>query len=41
MEFGLPMGEVLKETSSRFENHNPFWKRDDRWKGDRALNQRQ
>jgi len=26
MEFGLPMGEVLKETPSRFENHNPFGK---------------
>ena len=26
MEFGLPMGEVSKETPSRFENHNPFGK---------------
>ena len=26
MEFGLPMGEMLKETPSRFENHNPFGK---------------
>ena len=27
MEFGLPMGEMLKETPRRFEHHNPFGKR--------------